>query len=189
MNKPPSDFGGLCFLADDQISDNLMSRVVIVGAKGAGKTCAAMALAAKHDLQLFHKDAFALTRKWEQRSRDEVQAALVQAVTNDRWVLEGGPSILSSAVLSRATLVIWLDLPAGLRTWRVFRRSIRYLGRTRPEHPPENRDWPSLRQMRFLWRAFTDGPAFSVVIKARLHHADMPILRLSRKADIARLLA
>lgn len=176
MNLKPSDFGGLCF-----------SRVVIVGANGAGKTWLARQIAGPAT-DLIHNDALALKTGWRRRSRAEVAERRDARVAGDNWVLEGGPSILTPVVLQRATLVLWCDPPTALRTWRILRRSLRYAGRTRPEHPPGNRDWPGLRQSRFLWRAMTQGNQFNAAIEAALAGRAVAAVRLTRRADVSKLM-
>ena len=104
-------------------------------------------------------------------------------------MLEGGPSILMPEVLARADLVVWLDMPAGLRFWRILRRSLRYAGRVRPGHPPGNRDWPGLRQWRFAWRALTASGQFRAAVMAGLKRGVVPLVRLQTPADVAEWLA
>ncbi|MEJ6402202.1 DNA topology modulation protein FlaR [Yoonia sp. 2307UL14-13] len=169
MKDQPSDFGGLSF-----------SRIVVVGANGAGKTW----LAQRLGLPVISKDALALTTGWQQRPYDTIQVDIARLINAKRWVLEGGPSILSMPVLARAELVVWLDLPAFLRFRRVVWRSIRYAGRTRPEHPPGNRDWPGPRQWRFAWRAFTGGKGFRAAITRALHGTEVPVVRLQSVAEV-----
>jgi adenylate kinase family enzyme len=48
-------------------------------------------------------------------------------------VFEGGHSATWPSRLARADMLIWLDLPVGVRLWRVVRRAIVGLGRTRPD--------------------------------------------------------
>ena len=181
MNQKPSDFGGL-FVDGDQISRNLMRRLVVVGANGAGKTWFAERLG----LPVIHKDALALTTGWQQHPRADVQDAIARLILADKWVLEGGSSVLTPQVLERADLVIWLDLPAPLRFWRVVRRSVRYAGRVRPEHPAGNRDWPGLRQWRFAWRSLTAGARVAEAIETSLTGAGVPVLRLRSSEDVLR---
>ncbi|MFQ1699941.1 hypothetical protein ACJ5NV_05030 [Loktanella agnita] len=177
MNEKPSDFGGLCF-----------SRVVIVGANGAGKTWLAQRIAQWRGLPGISKDALALTTGWAQRDRAEVQAKVLDAVAAEAWVLEGGPSILLPEVLTRANLVVWLDFPAGLRFRRILWRSLRYLGRVRPEHPPGNRDWPGFRQWRFAWDAIHKDDAFRSAIAAGLANTNVAIIRLTTPAEVTHFL-
>ncbi len=186
MTKP-SDFGGL-FVEGDQISRNLMRRVVVVGANGAGKTWFAKRFGQSQGLPIICNDALALKTGWRQRSRAAVQAELVGLIADEAWLLEGGPSILIRPVLQRADLVIWLDLPASLRFWRVVMRSLRYVGQTRPEHPAGNRDWPGVRQCRFAWRALTQGDQFAQAIAGALGETAVPVQRLCSRAAARQVL-
>ncbi len=173
MIDQPSDFGGLSFC-----------RVVVVGANGAGKTWFARQLSDRMGASVICKDALALKTGWVQRARAEVRADIVDRISAERWVLEGGPSVLIPEVLARADLVIWLDMSAGLRFWRIIRRSLRYAGRVRPEHPPGNRDWPGLRQWRFAWRALTGGDRFRGAIEAGLDGVVTPVVRLRTRVEV-----
>jgi len=185
--------GAFCLMGTDATGNSLNehgtthgpSRVVVVGANGAGKTWFAQALGARVGAPVIHKDAFALMTDWHQRPGADVKADVLHAVASERWVLEGGPSILSKPILAHATLVVWLDIPTPLRAWRVFYRSLRYLGRTRPEHPAGNRDWPGIRQSRFLWRALVGGDRFAAAITHAMDGATVPRLRLRTKAEIS----
>ena len=177
MKEKPSDFGGLCF-----------SRIVIVGANEAGKTWLAHRIAAGRSISVIGKDGLALLTSWQQRSRPGVRAALRNAITSDRWILEGGPSILQPEVLARAKCVVWLDLPAGLRFRRILWRSLRYIGRTRPEHPPGNRDWPGRRQWRFAWGAISKDAAHREWIQTALADPPIPVIRLRTPSEVRRFL-
>lgn len=162
-----------------------LDRVVVVGANGAGKTWLARKLAAMSERPLIHNDALALTTGWRHRPRADVAAARARLIAEPAWVLEGGPSILTAAVLARATAVIWLDVAWPPRVRRIFWRGLRYTGQVRPEHPPGNREWPGLRQMRFLWRAWLTDGAFRTVVAERLAGTGVAVVRLTRNADVS----
>ena len=185
IHKPSDDFGGLCFL---QASHDCLCRVIVVGANGAGKTTFANRLADQIATQVIHKDALVLTTSWKRRSEERVQEALLQRLADQRWVLEGGPSILSPTALQRAELIIWLDAPAPLRVWRIIVRSLRYFGRTRPEHPSGNPDWPGRRQWRFLFRAGMSGPQFAHAIETALENWERPVIRLRTRLAVNQFL-
>ncbi len=157
----------------------------MVGANGAGKTWLARRFASAYDIPLIHNDALALLTGWQHRPRDEVARQRDAVTSGPSWVLEGGPSILTRDVLSRATLVVWCDPPPRLRAWRIFRRSLYYLGRNRPEHPAGNRDWPGPRQFRFFLKALTGGERFDAAIEAALAGYDGTIVRLRTKAEVS----
>jgi hypothetical protein len=112
---------------------------------------------------------------------------LADVVGGDEWILEGGPSLLRLA-LPRADAVIWLDPPLFVRTWRLLRRPWVHLGRTRPELPPGNIDWP-LQQTRFAWRSLRQTGRFRRGIAAALDGATVPVWRCRSAADIDRAVA
>ena len=160
-------------------------RLVVVGENGAGKTWLAMQVASADDIPLIHNDALVLLTGWQHRPRDAVAQRRDIATSGPSWVLEGGPSILTRDVLARADLVVWCDPPPRLRAWRIFRRSLYYLGRNRPEHPTGNRDWPSPRQFRFFVKALTSGERFDAAIEAALSGYKGAVVRLRTKAEVS----
>lgn len=170
----PSDFGGL-----------FAKRVIVTGANGAGKTW----LAVRLGLPVIHNDGLALTTGWRHRPSDHVKAARDQAAADPSCVIEGGPSVLSGQAIARAQVIVWLDLPRHLRVARISWRSLRYAGRTRPEHPPGNRDWPGLRQAKFIKQAWVRSVAFQHAVAGGVDRAQCPVIRLRNTADTHALLA
>lgn len=175
--RGPFDFGALD-----------TARIVVTGANGAGKSWLATRLAQRLGHPVIHKDALALQRGWTQRPKPDVQADLIALVVRPTWVLDSGPTGLTPDTLARATLVIWLDPPVWLRFWRVLTRSLRYVGRTRPEHPAGNRDWPGRRQWRFLMGTIRKSTAFDQAIEEGLNAAPTIVLRLITQQCVKRLL-
>lgn len=175
--KRPSDFGGL-FCA---------RRILVTGANGAGKTVMAQALATARTLPLFHNDAFALTTDWQHRPLDQIDEAREAVAATEMWIIDGGPSIvLRGATLARADLVIWLDIPRGLRMWRILRRTLHHRGQTRAELPAGNAEGFGLRQWRFMWKAWRNDAE----IRAKLSDAlcNSPTLHLRNRYDVAEVL-
>ena len=188
MIQRPSPSGGPFAFDPAALDPARHRRIMVTGANGAGKTHLARALAAATGAPLLHKDAAALLTGWRQRSGAEVRTIVDAHVRQPAWVLDTGPTSLRPDVLDRTDLVIWLDPPAWLRVWRIARRSVRYLGRSRPEHPSGNRDWPGRRQAAFLWRAWAERHAFDRAIGQALAAWPGPVWRLTRAAEAEALL-
>jgi adenylate kinase family enzyme len=169
----PSDFGGL-FSAQ---------RILVVGANGAGKTWFAFKWADRTHGPVFHNDALKLDRGWRTRPAIEIAKAQSDILARDIWIFEGGPSILTPQALSRAQVVVWLDMPRSLRVGRIIWRSLRYMGQTRPEHPSGNVDWPGRRQFRFLVSAWRSDAAMKRAVCAGLKTCDLPVVHVKTAAD------
>lgn len=157
---------------------------MIVGSSGSGKSTLAQRLGAKLGLPVYHMDREVhWLPGWVARPEPE-KPALVEAIAaRDAWIFEGGHSASYEARLVRADLLIWIDAPLGCRLWRVTSRSVRGLGKTRPdlaENCPETlRNLPGF--WRYLWvsRHRTDAR-----LKTMFARATLPKRKLSGLAEI-----
>ncbi len=80
----------------------------------------------------------------------------------EQWIIEGNVSATFDNRMTRADVLIWLDLPVPLRLWRVLRRSVRYWGRSRPDLPDgcvQRFDLNTASFLRFIWQDRHSGRA------------------------------
>jgi adenylate kinase family enzyme len=160
-----------------------MKRVIITGANGSGKSHVAARLkAARPDVLLVSFDAIKLKSDWIQRPKVEIEVDLAKVVAGDVWILEGGPSLLPTA-LPRADAVIWLDPPFTVRAWRLFTRPLKTRGTTRVELPDGNPDHIA-EQYRFAWRSLRKTVAFRTGIANTLSGADIPVIACYTRVDV-----
>lgn len=132
-----------------------MKRVMIVGGPGSGKSTLARRLGARTGLPVFHMDHIHWMAGWVERTPEE-KAPLVRAVqAQDAWIFEGGHSRLYAERAARADTIIWLDVPVGIRLWRVTKRLATTVGQNRPDMAdgcPERFDGEFFRFLGFIWR-------------------------------------
>ena len=140
-----------------------MKKLVITGANGVGKSHFASQLSlARPEIAVISFDAIKLQRNWQMRSQAEIDAALRTELEKEAWIIEGGPSLMSRAV-EKADALVWLDPPEYVRAWQLASRPWRHIGKTRPELPPGNVDWP-MRQYSFALRSLMKGVKFRAYI-------------------------
>ncbi|EBA11831.1 DNA topology modulation protein FlaR [Roseobacter sp. CCS2] len=140
-----------------------MKKLIITGANGVGKSHFADKLVlARPEIPVISFDAIKLQKHWQQRPRDEIDAALVEALDTEEWILEGGPSLLAKAI-ETADALVWLDPPEHVRAWQLATRPWKHFGRTRPELPPGNIDWP-WQQYKFALRSLKNRSRFRAYI-------------------------
>lgn len=161
-------------------------RILITGANGAGKSWLARLLAQRLGLPWVNNDALALGTGWAYRDKPQIVQSQAAAIAQDSWVLDGGPSLVRPDILARVDAVIWLDPPVALRVWRVLRRTLRYMGRNRPEHPRGNIEWPGRRQVRFIYKTWANDAQVRSTISAGV--AGMDVIRIRSSADLRRFL-
>lgn len=148
-----------------------MRKLIITGANGVGKSHFAATLAsARPEIPVIAFDAIKLEKNWHQRPRDEIDAALTRVLEKEAWILEGGPSLLAQAI-EKADGLVWLDPPEHIRAWHLALRPWKHIGRTRPELPPGNVDWP-WQQYKFAFRSLKNRSTFHTYISDVFKNAD-----------------
>lgn len=130
-------------------------RVMIVGGPGSGKSWASRRLAEVSGLPVFHMDHIHWLPGWIEREGLEKDMLVREIHAREAWIFEGGHTRTWRERAVRADLLIWLDLPIGLRLRRVVWRSLRHAGRVRPDmaegcHEEFGRQ--TLAFLRFMWR-------------------------------------
>lgn len=138
-----------------------MSRYVVVGTSGSGKTTIARAMS--HRLGIPHVELDALYHRpgWQPTPDDELLAAAAEATSGDAWVVDGNYSRTRPIIWPRATAIVWLDYPKGLVMRRVVGRTLRRV-LTREELWNGNREpWTNLYRLdpernivRWAWTTY-----------------------------------
>ena len=131
-----------------------MQRVMIVGGPGSGKSTLARMIGEKTSLPVYHMDHIHWKPHWVERTAVEKEPLVAAIHARDTWIFEGGHSRTYSERLARADTFIWLDIGIALRLWRIIRRNIVDLGRTRPdmtENCPERLGGESFKFWRWTW--------------------------------------
>jgi adenylate kinase family enzyme len=167
-----------------------MRRIMIVGQPGAGKSTLAARLGELTGLPVIHIDRIHWQPGWVERSKAEKTRLCLEAERQDRWVFEGGHSATWPSRLARADILVWLDLPVWLRLWRVVRRAIVGLGKTRPDMaegcPERLRSLPEFISYIWTTRQSAQEKLHALVQSAR---NECEVVRLRSDADSAAFLA
>ena len=101
-----------------------LRRTVVVGTTGSGKTTVAAELARRLGVSHVEMDALYWGPNWTSPPAEEFEARVKEAVRADSWVLDGGYGVVRHIVWSRATSLVWLDLPLRTLMVRLVRRTV-----------------------------------------------------------------
>ena len=102
-----------------------LTRAVVIGTSGAGKTTFARALAERMGVPHIEFDAYRHGPNWTETPDDVFRRRVADATAGGGWVADGNYSLVRDIVWTRATAVVWLDYPFPVIFWRLFRRTIR----------------------------------------------------------------
>lgn len=106
---------------------------MVIGCSGAGKSTLAKLLAKEWELPIIHLDQAYWQPNWVETPKDEWRAKVGEIVLGQRWLMDGNYSGSMDIRLPRTDLIIWLDFSRWLCLWRVFKRTLRFWGRARPD--------------------------------------------------------
>lgn len=128
-----------------------MTRVLVLGCPGSGKSTLSKALAKKLGLPLVHLDRLNWREGWQSVSREEFDRLLAAEIAKDEWIIDGNYSRTIGMRLARCDTAVYLDYPRLTCLLGVFRRVLSGRGRTRSDMGagcPERLDWEFVR---YVW--------------------------------------
>jgi adenylate kinase family enzyme len=165
------------------------NRILVIGCSGTGKSTLAQAIAKLRGLTYVSMDRdFFWLPGWRLRPREESIKLMKEMVAEPRWVIDGNSPGTLPLRLPRTDLVVWCRPPRHVALSGVFRRWLRFRGKTRPEMAdgcPEQLDWAFLR---YIWTFEREEvPQFMEMLA--LHGRDVPVLTLRSYRDGDELLA
>lgn len=104
---------------------NRDARVAVVGTSCSGKTTFARRLSRALDVPHVELDALYWGPGWSPAPPEDFRASVRDAISAPAWVADGNYSAVRDLVWSRATAVVWLDLPLRVVFPRALGRTLR----------------------------------------------------------------
>jgi len=105
------------------IKNENLKRVVVVGTSCSGKTTLAKNLAQALGVKHIELDSIHWLPDWVERPKEEFRNLVEKEVAADLWILDGNYSKTRDIVWKRATAIIWLNYSFPLVALRAFRRT------------------------------------------------------------------
>ena len=163
-------------------------RIAVIGSPGGGKSTLATALADATGLPLIHLDREHWQAGWTEPDKAAWLAHCDRLVAGTQWVIDGNYGSSLPVRLSRATLVVWLDLPTRVCLLGAIRRAWRFRGGGRPDMAdgcPERFD---LAWLAFLCYIAAFRRRHRPAIAARLAASRVRVVHLTSTAERAAFL-
>lgn len=152
-------------------------RILIIGSGGAGKSTLSKKLAEKWKLPLVHLDALFWNAGWVPTPKQEFRKIIQAKLAEDEWIIDGNFDSTLAFRAKYADLIIFLDFPKVLCTYRVLKRAWKYRGTTRPDMAPGCTEKIDIEFAKWVWRFPRDARPGIVNILKDIKDADICILR------------
>jgi adenylate kinase family enzyme len=101
-----------------------MDRIVVVGTTGSGKTTVGSRIADILGLRFIELDSLYWGPDWVPREQTEFERSVVQAISSERWLVDGNYSRVREIVWPRATHIIWLNYSFSRVMCQLTRRTL-----------------------------------------------------------------
>ncbi len=130
-----------------------MTRVMVIGNAGGGKSTMCQAVSAKHGLPYFTIDKIQWKPNWVPTAESEFIEAHENLLAEERWLIDGygsWPSV--ERRLSAADTIIFVDHPIWVHYWWATKRQIKSLFFGRSDGPEGCPMFPvTIRLYKMMW--------------------------------------
>lgn len=99
-------------------------KINVVGTSGSGKSTFSKLLAEKMNAPYIEMDALHWKANWKTSSDEELFNKLKNALSSEKWILDGNYSKTEHIKWNKIQMVIFLDLPFYQVLYRVIKRSL-----------------------------------------------------------------
>ncbi|WP_100618192.1 topology modulation protein [Bacillus cereus] len=132
-----------------------MKRIMVIGiSAGVGKSTFAQKLGAVLNINVYHLDGLFWKPNWVESSFEEFSKAHQEIVNQNRWIIEGNYNNTIENRAKTADTIFYLELPLYVCLYRVIKRWLMNIGKTRPdmgEGCKEKIDW---KFIKFIYTSY-----------------------------------
>lgn len=164
-----------------------MSRIIIIGSGGSGKSTFAKELGDILGKPVYHLDAYYWKPGWIPTPNDEWDQFLNQILSEDEWIIDGNYGRTLDLRMKRSDVIIFFDLSPWITTYRVIKRRIKYHGKTRAdlnEGCPEQLDWDFVK---WVWN-FRKNKRPEILEKIHRNGQNKRIIIFKHRAEVSNCL-
>ena len=130
-----------------------MTRVMVIGNAGGGKSTLCGAVCDRHGLPYFAIDKIQWKPNWVPTPEEEYRGKHRALVGGSRWLIDGyGPFDSVVERLEACDTVIFVDHPIHIHFWWATKRQVKSLFFGRPDGPEGCPMWPiTFRLFKMMW--------------------------------------
>ncbi|MGH9722933.1 MAG: hypothetical protein ACRD8O_22205, partial [Bryobacteraceae bacterium] len=173
-----------CTVSGASAKRKSVTRVVVIGNAGGGKSALSRQLSAVRQLPYFSIDKMLWRPGWKPAPPKEFRAEHSAVLEQQVWIIDGfGPWPEIERRLDLADTIILVDHPLWLHYWWATKRQIASLFGMREDGPEGCPMWPvTLRLYRMIWRVHHEArPRLTAAIDSRCKSARVFHLRSPRE--------
>src|SRR5688572_23858991 len=127
-------------------------KIAIVGSPGSGKSTLALKLYQILHIPLYHIDQYFWKPGWQRPDREDFRKIHNELCDRSEWIIEGMAISHFEYRLQRADVIIFLDIPAYVCFYRIFKRAFLNFGKVFFSSAPGCKErFPSREFLKYVW--------------------------------------
>lgn len=135
--KPGIDFG---------------ERIMVIGCGGCGKSTLSRSLGTLLELPVIHLDRLYWRDGWRSVADEEFDMLLSEALSKNRWIVDGNFNRTITIRIKKCDTVIYLDYARMVCIAGVVKRVLAYYGKTRPDMGGECPERFDFEFLKWVWQ-------------------------------------
>ena len=164
-------------------------RINVVGTSGSGKSTFSKRIAQKLNVPYVQLDELHWKPDWQESTDEELFSKLKNAISSDRWVVDGGYTRTIPIKWRRVQMVVFLDLPFHIVLYRIIKRSLlRGIKKEELWHGNKETVWKHLftRESMILWtiRTFHKNRKKYAELFEREEYSHIKFVRLCTRKEV-----
>lgn len=159
-----------------------MSKIIVLGCPGAGKTSFSKRLSNKLDISLYHLDKFFWISNDKHVSQEEFDLKVSELCQNQDWIMDGNYGRTVDNRLKNCETVIYLDYPLRVCLWGATERMLRNRGKSRDDIGEEYKEKFDKDVLKFILKYHRTDRKIMLEKLQKLPEKDVVILSSRKEA-------
>jgi len=145
-----------------------MTRIIIIGNGGTGKSTLGDKLSRILNIEVFHLDKMTFLPGWERVPEEKFRNKLHEAMQKENWIIEGWSYHTTlKKRLEEASVIIYLKFPIYVCYIYALERHIKYSNRQNP-YDPDNSPIlnKTVKMVKAMWKVYKEyEPEFQLMLE------------------------
>jgi adenylate kinase family enzyme len=165
----------------------IANKIMIIGCGGSGKSTLARKLHRITGLPLIHLDRLYWQPGWVEPTKEDWRKIMEEQTDRPAWIMDGNYGGTMDIRLEKADLIIFMDRSRWLCLYRILKRQLQYIGRTRPDMTEGCVERVSWEFVQYVYR-YNDTRRPGILEKLEGYEKEKQVFILKNENQIKRFL-
>ncbi|MFA6941126.1 MAG: topology modulation protein [Clostridiaceae bacterium] len=164
----------------------MVQRIMIIGCCGSGKSTLSKKIQERTKLPLIHLDKEYFGPDWEKPAKDEWKRKVINLCKNDKWIIDGNYISSMHIRITRADLVVFIDISRFKCLLRAVLRASRKTEKHRSDMADGCNERHDFEFYKFIWNFNKTTKPLIIQLVKQFENVELVVIKNNK--DIESLL-